>query len=118
MKDVAVKYRTWRDADPLGPYNQIVSMCDFEIVVKGEPISHVYHGRRGKPVTYCSEFKAAWKKLTLGEEHICMEGETLTKGEPEIEGKSKKEVVNWTWDKIATKRGCYSFWDSFSCVDF
>ncbi len=118
IKDVEVKYRTWRDADPLGPYDVIVTMCDFEMFVKSNSISHIYHGRRGKPVIYCDEFKAAWNKLTKGEEHICMDGETLTKGEPKEDGDSKKMVVSWTWDKITTKKGCYSFWDGYQCVDF
>lgn len=117
-KDVEVKYRTWRDADPMGPYDVIVTMCDFEMFVKSNSIFHVYHGRRGKQVIYCDEFKAAWSKLTQGEEHICMDGETLTKGEPEEDEDSKKMLVSWTWDKIKTKKGCYSFWDAYNCVDF
>lgn len=118
IKDVEVKYRTWRDADPLGPYDVIVTMCDFEIWVNSKPFQNVYHGRRGKPVIYCDEFKAAWNKLTKQEEHICMDGETLTKGEPEEDEYSKKMKASWTWDKIKTKKGCYSFWDGYQCVDF
>lgn len=118
IKDVEVKYRTWRDADPLGPYDVIVTMCDFEMFVKSNSITHVYHGRRGKPVSYCDEFKVAWTKLTNGEKHICMDGETLTKGEPEEDEASKKMKASWTWDKIKTKKGCYSFWTGYQCADF
>ena len=118
IKDVKVKYRTWRDADPLGPYDVIVTMCDFEMFVKSNSISHVYHGRRGKPVIYCDEFKAAWNKLTKSEEHICMDGVTLTKGEPEKDEDSKKMLVSWSWDNIKSKKGCYSFWEGYQCTDF
>ncbi len=118
IKDMEVKYRTWRDADSMGAYDVIVTMCDFEIYVISKSISHVYHGRRGKPVIYCDEFKAAWNKLTQGEEHICMDGETLTKGEPEEDQDSKKMYVSWTWDKIKTKKGCYSFWNGYQCKNF
>jgi hypothetical protein len=47
-----------------------------------------------------------------------MDGETLTKGEPKMGKDSKKMVVSWTWDKITTKKGCYSFWNGYQCVDF
>ncbi|MFN8944012.1 MAG: hypothetical protein ACK5WZ_05240 [Pseudobdellovibrionaceae bacterium] len=118
IKDVEVKYRTWRDADPMGPYDVIVTMCDFEIWMNSKPFQNVYHGRRGKPESYCKTFEDAWSKLTKGEEYICMDGETLTKGEPEEDEDSKKMRVSWTWDKIKTKKGCYSFWDGYQCVDF
>lgn len=118
IKDVEVKYRTWPFTDPMEPKKVIEMMCDFEIFVKRNSITHVYHGRRGKPVSYCDDFKAAWKKLTTDEEYICMDGETLTKGEPEVEETSKKMKVSWTWDKIKTKKGCYSFWTGYQCTDF
>jgi hypothetical protein len=118
IKDVEVKYRTWRDADPMGPYDIIVTMCDFEIWTNSKPFQNVYHGRRGKPESYCKTFKAAWSKLAKGEEHICMDGETLTKGEPEEDEDSQKMRASWTWDKIKTKKGCYSFWDGYQCADF
>src|SRR5690606_15547480 len=118
IKDVRVDSHTWRDADSMGPSDVIVTMCDFEIWVNSKPFQNVYVGRRAKEVTYCNDFKAAWKKLTQGEEHICMDGETLTKGEPEEDENTKKMIVIWTWDKIKTKKGCYSFWDGYQCVDF
>ncbi len=118
IKDVEVKYRTWRDADPMGPYDVIVTMCDFEIWVNSKTFQNVYSGRRAKQEVYCNEFRAAWNKLTQGEEQICMDGETLTNGEPEEDENLKKMLVSWTWDKIKTKKGCYSFWDGYECVDF
>lgn len=118
IKDVEVKYRTWRDADPLGPYDVTVTMCDFEIWVNSQPFKNVYSGRRAKQVAYCNEFRAAWSKLTQGEEHICMDGDTLTKGEPEKDEDSKEMFVSWTWDKIKTKKGCYSFFEGYNCTDF
>jgi hypothetical protein len=117
IKDVEVKYRTWRDADPMGPYDVIVTMCDFEIWANSKPFQNVYSGRRAKQEDYCSEFRAAWNRITQGEEQICMDGETLTKGEPEEDENSKKMVVSWTWDKIKTKKGCYSFWDGYQCIE-
>jgi hypothetical protein len=118
IKDVEVKYRTWRSADAMGRYDVIVTMCDFEIWVNSKPFQNVYSGRRAKPQVYCDEFRTAWNKLTQGEEHLCMDGEPLTKGEPELDENSKKMLVSWTWDKIKTKKGCYSFWDGYQCVDF
>lgn len=118
IRDVKVEYHSWRDADSMGPSDVIVTMCNFKIQVNSKPFPNVYTGRRGKEVTYCNDFKAAWSKLTEGEEHICMDGETLTKGEPEEDEDSRKMLVSWTWDKIKTKKGCYSFWDGYQCVDF
>ena len=118
IKEVEVKYRTWQDADPLGPYDVIVTMCDFQIFAYNNSIKNAYYGRRAKPVSYCNDFKAAWKKLTHNEEHICLDGETMTEGKPEFDENSKSMVVNWTWDKIKTKKGCYSFWDDYQCSNF
>lgn len=101
----------------MGPYDVIVTMCIFEIWVDSKPFPHIYSGRRGKEVRYCNNFKSAWDKLTKDEKHICMDGETLTKGEPEEDKDSKKMRVSWTWDKIKTKKGCYSFWDEYQCSD-
>lgn len=117
IKDVKVDSRTWRDADSMGPSDVIVTMCDFEIWVNSKPFPNVYSGRRAKEVTYCNDFKDAWNRLTKGEEYICMDGETLTKGEPEEDKGLKKKIVSWTWDKIKTKKGCYSFWDGYQCSD-
>ena len=47
-----------------------------------------------------------------------MDGETLTKGEPEKNLESKKMEASWTWDKIKTKKGRYSFWEGYRCTDF
>lgn len=116
--DVNVKYRTWRDADPMGPSNVIVTMCDFEIWAEGKPFQHLYSGRRAKQEDYCNEFKTAWKKLTQGEKHICLDGETINEGKPEQDKDLKKMLVSWTWDKIKTKKGCYSFWEEYNCTDF
>jgi len=115
IKDVQVKYRDWRDADPMGPYDVIVTMCDFEIFTESTIISNEYHGRRAKQVIYCNEFKAAWKKLTQDEKHICLDAEPSIGG-IQREGRAlKKLIMSWTWDKIKTKKGCYSFWDGFDC---
>gem|GEM_PF-4169102 len=117
IKEIEVKYRKWPHTDPIEPTRVIEFMCDFEIWVKSKPIQNVYHGRRGKPESYCKDFKTAWNKLTHGEEFICIDGETLTKGEPREDEGSKKMKASWTWDKIKTKKGCYSFWNKYQCID-
>ncbi len=115
---VEVRYRSWRAADGMGRYDVIVTMCDFEILVNSTPFQNIYSGRRAKQEVYCREFKNAWNNLTQGEEYICLDGETLTKGQPEKDEESMKMVTSWTWDKIKTKKGCYSFWDGYQCADF
>lgn len=116
--DVEVRYRRWPYTDSEEPGKAVEIMCDFEIWVSSKPFQNVYHGRRGKPEGYCKDFKAAWNRLTQGEAHICIDGETLTKGQPQEGAGSKGMKASWTWDKIMTKKGCYSFWDGDQCVDF
>ena len=115
IKDVKVNYRKWANTDPENNNKYIETMCDFEIWVNTKPFQHVYHGRRGKPESYCKNIKAAWEKLTQKEEYVCMDGETLTNGEPTEDEESKKMRASWTWDKIKTKKGCYSFWNGYNC---
>lgn len=116
IKEIEVKYRTWPNVDPTNQQRVVEIMCDFEIWVSSKPFQNVYHGRRGKPESYCKDFKDAWSKLTRGQDHICIEGETLSNGEAEkVEG-AKLARSSWTWNKIKTLKGCYGFWDGYQCV--
>jgi hypothetical protein len=124
IKNIDVQYRTWRDADPMGRYDVIVTMCEFEMHVQSGGKYHIYHGRRAKQVAYCNNFKAAWKKIAKGEKYMCLDGEPFCDGNPMFDGKPRfdkqlnRMVATWTWDKIMTKKGCYGFWDGYDCTSF
>jgi hypothetical protein len=108
IKDVDSKYREWKDSNPLGVADVIVTMCDFELWMKKvEPIQS-YGSRRAKEVTYCREFKKSWNKLTKNETDICLYGEGSVYETEIVDGKPKK-VKSWVWNKIKTKKGCYSY---------
>jgi len=83
-------------------------MCDLQIWIDHPNDFHVYSGRRAKEVTYCRDFKKAWKKLTEAQNFACFNGEYHEKRPP---GKSHPSVSyqSWTWNKVKTHQGCYSY---------
>lgn len=117
IKDIEIKYKTWPYTDPADPQKILEVMCDFEMFVKTDSVSHVYHGRRGKPESYCHDFKTAWNKLVRDEKYICINGVTITGGRPQKNKKVGQDQVSWTWNKIKTKKGCYGFWDGYACKE-
>jgi hypothetical protein len=108
VKDIKPKYREWKASDPLGFADVIVTMCDFEIWNKAMDPVQYYGGRRAKEVTYCRDFKKAWNKLTKNETYICLYGEAGSFETENVDSKPRK-VKNWIWDKVKTKKGCYSY---------
>lgn len=114
-KNVSVKYRKWRDSDPMGPSNVIVTMCDFEIWNKTVKPIQVFGGRRAKEVSYCDEFKEAFRKITRGEKYLCVRGEPIDVKVESVDEK-KRPVRSWIWDRIKSKKGCYEYFGG-DCSD-
>jgi hypothetical protein len=103
IQDVKPTFRTWRDADPLGASNVIVTMCDLKISASKKSVLIEYSDTRGREISYCNEFMAAWEKLTANETDICISGRQLG------------SATEWIWNKFKTQRGCYGFWDGYAC---
>lgn len=114
LETVGPSFRTWKSADPLGPHNVIVTMCDLKVSVNEKSSLHEYSDTRGREISYCNEFMSAWKKLIINETKICISGRPIKNS---ITKKQEQEtpIVNWILDKIKTKKGCYSFWDGYEC---
>ncbi len=117
LETVRPSFRTWKGADPLGPYDVMVTMCDLKISVSNKQIQNEYSDTRGRKISYCNEFMSAWKKLTTNEKKICIAGRSI-KNSYDVKQIPKFSKVDWIWDKIKTKKGCYSFWDAYDCADF
>ena len=101
-KDITFNYDTWRDNDPMGRFDIIVTLCYFGIEVQTDKLSHVYIDRRARLVEFCEELHKEWKQLTLGESYLCLNGEP--------HGDEDKEK-NWTWNKVKTLKGCLSLFE-------
>ncbi len=101
-KNVIFKFDKWRDSDPLGPSDIIVTLCLFAIEVKTDGFSHVYLDRRARRIEFCEEFQKKWKLLTANQDYVCINGE------PDgLVGKQK----SWTWNKVKTQKGCVSLFE-------
>lgn len=107
VKSVKIKYRTWKDNDPMGAWNIIITMCDLEFIVKYNNEIQIYSGRRAYPVDYCRDVTKEYRKITKGQKTVCFDGTGGTYFSDEKYGKYK----SWTWEKIKTKKGCYAYFE-------
>ncbi len=98
-KDVAYRYDTWKNNDPMGSSEIIVSLCMFGVHVKSKKLQHLYVDRRARRLEFCQELNTKWKKLTKDQTYLCLNGEPHG-----LEGSE----VSWTWNKIKTHKGCAS----------
>lgn len=101
-KNVTFNFGKWRDNDPLGPSDIIVTLCFFGIKVKTDGLSHTYIDRRARRIEFCEGLQEKWKLLTANQDYVCINGE------PDgLEGNEK----SWTWNKVKTRRGCTSLFE-------
>ena len=105
-KEVSYSYSTSRDNE--GPNNSMITLCDFRIWIKSTEPAHQYSGRRAWPVENCRDLHQVWKRLTRGEDYLCLSGhpDSLEKADKNEKFQNIKE---WTWSKIKTKKGCHSY---------
>jgi len=107
FKDVKLKYRTWTDDDPENPKQKPNVVCDLNYIVNHEREIQVYTGRRAYPVFYCRAIFKDWQRITRGQKIVCLDGE----GGEYDNDKNGQKIKSWTWDKIKTKKGCYSYFE-------
>ncbi len=105
-REANYSYSTWRDND--GPNNSMVTLCDFRIWIKSTEPAHHYYGRRAWPVENCRDFHQVWKRLTRGEEYICLSGHPNSL-EKANKNEKYRNIKGWTWSKSKTKKGCHSY---------
>lgn len=104
IKGIRPKYRTWR-ADHTSYSFRTITLCDLEIHVNGRDGRQIYSDRRAQPNQYCRDFDKQWRRLTKGEPIVCFNGDWGIYESDKIDGKYK----SWTWNKIKTRKGCYSY---------
>ena len=105
IKIVKPKYRYWDDNDEMDKKGKPDKLCDLEIHVKNGSDLQVYGSRRALGASYCDDFKKNWARVTKKQKIICMDGETGFATQDEELGKYRL----WTWDKIKSKKGCFSY---------
>jgi hypothetical protein len=98
---VEFRYNTWKESDPLGPSNIIVTLCDFHFQAKDlSGIKQIYYGRRARQVEGCRMYFDEWKQLRKSEKYACFIGEA---------GSYDNGEKWWVWGKTKTKNGCMSY---------
>lgn len=102
IKEVHPKYEAWVDADS---HLTSENMCDLEIAVQHKGIRHVYGGRRAYGIEYCTDFMKNFKRLTKGQEYICLNGDYVVFDQEESVD-SATHV--WMWNKMKTRIGCHA----------
>ena len=107
VKAVKVKYRTWEGDDEWVADNPVKTMCDLEFIINYNNEIQIYSGRRAYPIEHCRHVTKEYEKVTKGQKIVCFDGEDGSYLSDEKIGKFK----SWTWDKIKTKKGCYSYFE-------
>lgn len=100
---VEFRYSTWRDNDPSGPSNIIVTLCDFHFQVTDmSGIKQIYYGRRTRQVEGCKMYFNEWKKVRKDAKHVCFIGEA---------GSYENGEKWWVWGKTKTKNKCMNYFE-------
>lgn len=110
-KEVSSLYETWRDSDPLGSKDSIITLCSLYTMVKSKDAWHLYHGRRAQPVEFCREYIKKWKALTKDEPVVCLSGDATGVETKKVKGVSRR-IYSWVWNKFRTPKGCHSYFDN------
>jgi hypothetical protein len=80
-------------------------------VLMDEGIQHVYHMRSIWSIKDFQKRFNKWLKLMEREKYICLEGE-FTNQEKEMKNGKTWTTYGWTFEKLKTKKGCDSYFDS------
>jgi hypothetical protein len=111
-KEVTPKVRTWKDEDSMGFADVIVTMCDLEIWANKKEDTQVFASRRAYEVAFCEEFKKSWRRLIRDEKAVCISGEYTGLQQPNKSHPTQYKL--WTWDKVKTRKGCYTYFGGAS----
>jgi hypothetical protein len=84
-------------------FTDTASDLNIKIYIKPNIIHH-YYMRRAYPLADYQKNFTLWHKLMAKQKYVCFLGEYGGK-ENKIEGDLLREVYNWTFEKIKTKRG-------------
>lgn len=104
LNETEAKYRTWKVVDERGRW---VNRCSPEVYIHHNGELQQYVDRRGHPIGHCKEFIEVWRNLTQAQTAVCLNGEGGFYSKDIDFGKYKL----WTWTKVKTKRGCYSYFE-------
>jgi hypothetical protein len=84
-------------------FTDTASDLNIKIYIKPNIIHH-YYTRRAYPLGVYQKNFTRWHKLMAKQKYVCFLGEYDGK-ENKIEGGIPREVYNWTFEKIKTKKG-------------
>lgn len=107
-KHVSLVHDTWKDNDPMGRSDIILTMCSFEIRTRNGDIWNDYLERRAHQHSYCLELSDNWKRLIHKEPFVCLHGEAAGIERKTIKGRSRT-VRQWVWMSFKTRKGCHSY---------
>lgn len=88
------------------------NIADLQIRVHVKPnLIHQYDMRARWGVMDFEKRFNKWQKIMKNENHVCLAG-SFTSLEHELENAKVREIYQWTFEKMKTKRGCDSYFDS------
>lgn len=85
---------------------------DLKIHVQVNPqLVHEYEIRSMWPVSDFEDRFNTWRKIMKKEKYVCLAGGFVHRERQFVNGKTK-EIYGWIFEKIKTKKGCDSYFDS------
>ncbi len=93
-----------------------IPFSDADIRIEMETEIHEYEFRRAIELEACKHYLKNWKRLIQGEYAVCFGGHPASVEYRKVKGKTKK-VTGWVYDKLKTKKGCYSYFGKHCSVE-
>lgn len=90
-------------------YKDNIGDMQIRVWVK-KNVSHEYAMRRAWTVGEFQKDFNRWRKLMKGEKYVCLGGHFVDYEKTKDHGVAV-ETYGWIFDKIKTKKGCYSYFD-------
>lgn len=88
------------------------NIADLQIRVQVKPgLIHQYDMRARWGVTNFEKRFNKWRKIMKNENYVCLAG-SFTSLEHKLENGRAQEIYQWTFEKMKTKNGCDSYFDS------
>lgn len=90
---------------------------DADIVIETDSEIHEYGFRRAIDLNACKAYLKNWQRLARGENAVCFGGKPVDTEIKLIHGRRKK-ITGWIYDKLKTKKGCYSYFGKHCNIEY
>jgi hypothetical protein len=82
---------------------------DGSVTVQDGANTHIYFFRQRIDFQLCEDEIITIKSILRKEKYVCLSGQFSGYGNPTLPDDKNSHFINWTYDKLKTKRGCTTY---------